>query len=210
MSAAGLLLVSILAVPPGEMVIDHNQPGQWGHQPVVRYFVRRPVDDARGHAWMIHCDVLDRLWAEYRAAGSTPHAWDVYKRKAAAAKRYYVYQDPYYVAQVWQVNVPMVHPAAAPRRFDPAWRGSATLSAPEAVDPGQPAFAPLPGPGPYGGQADPAVPPNGFAPDGYPAPLPPTEPGSDSLPMDAAPQDSAGAAPAAPAAPGSDHPGHQP
>ena len=48
MSAAGLLLLSVLAVPPGEPVIDHNQPGQWGHQPVVRYFVRRPVDDARG------------------------------------------------------------------------------------------------------------------------------------------------------------------
>ncbi|MFO0899399.1 MAG: hypothetical protein U0836_18390 [Pirellulales bacterium] len=167
MSAAGLLLLSVLAVPPGEPVIDHNQPGQWGHQPVVRYFVRRPVDDARGHAWMIHCDVLDHLWAEYRAAGSTPQAWDIYKRKAAAAKRYYVYQDPYYVAQISQINVPLVHPLPAKvRRVDPGWRSSPTLPTPEAMEPphlgmGVPGQAAGPGSHQHPFPADPRMlPPN--------------------------------------------------
>jgi hypothetical protein len=173
MSAAGLLLLSVLAVPPGELVIDHNQPGQWGHQPVVRYFVRRQVDDARGHAWMIHCDVLDRLWAEYRAAGSTPHAWDVYKRKAAAAKRYYVYQDPYYVAQISQINVPLVHPLPAKvRRVDPAWRGSPTLPLPEVQEAPHLGMGVAPGTQPQPYSADPRLGPQ----PGYPLPPPSHEP----------------------------------
>lgn len=100
MSAAAALLISLVGVPPGEWMYDHNQPGQWGQPPVVRQFVRRPIDDARGDAWMHYCTVLDQLWVDYRASGSTPDAWELYKIRAAAAKRAYVFQDPYYVAQL--------------------------------------------------------------------------------------------------------------
>lgn len=103
MSLAALLVASAVAVPPGEPVVDHSQPGHVT-QPAQHYFRRRLVDDARGHAWMCYVDELDALWADYRAAGSTPEAWKKYLIRAAAAKRCYVYQDPYYAAQVYYVR----------------------------------------------------------------------------------------------------------
>lgn len=103
MSLAALLVASALAVPPGEPVVDHSQPGHYT-QPAIHTFRRRLEDHARGHAWMCYVDELDYLWAEYRAAGSTPEAWEKYLTRAAAAKRCYVYQDPYYAAQVYYIR----------------------------------------------------------------------------------------------------------
>lgn len=99
----GLIAIALSGVAPGEFTANHGQPGQFT-QPTQHYFVRRDEDFARGQAWMRHVDELDALWGEYRAAGSTPQAWEVYKQKARAAKRCYVYQDPYYIGQVYRVR----------------------------------------------------------------------------------------------------------
>lgn len=101
MTITGLLLVTIVSVPPGHWVTDHSQPAHFT-QPTVRYFERRAVDEARGNMWNHYVDVLDRLWADYRNAGSTQAAWERYKRAASAARRCYVYQDPYLLAQIYR------------------------------------------------------------------------------------------------------------
>lgn len=102
-SIATLLVASTVSVPPGELTVNHGHKYQFT-QPTQRYFTRRHEDEARGKAWMGYVDELDALWAEYRAAGSTPEAWEIYKTRAAAAKRCYVYQDPYYLGQVYYVR----------------------------------------------------------------------------------------------------------
>ena len=84
------------AVPPWEMVENHAHPGHFA-QPTVQIFARYPVDHARHLAWDAYCQELDRVWGDYRAAGSTPEAWRAYKAAAGQAKRRYVYQDPYYL-----------------------------------------------------------------------------------------------------------------
>lgn len=106
-TAVAIALVAI-SVPPGASPLNHNQPAHGG-DPVVRVFEQRPIDDYRRAAWCRYCAVLDIYWAEYRASGSTPAAFDLYRQKAKAAKRAYVYQDPYYVA------VPDYRPALDPR-----------------------------------------------------------------------------------------------
>ena len=65
-------------------------------QPVIRRCERCPVDQARKAAWMAYCRELDKAWADYRAAGSTPEAMATYKQVVGQAKTRYVYQDPYY------------------------------------------------------------------------------------------------------------------
>jgi hypothetical protein len=82
------------AVPPGEMVANHAHPAHFA-QPTIRVFERRAEDNDRKLAWQAYCKELDRLWAEYRAAGSTPAAWRTYVREAGQAKRRYVLGDPY-------------------------------------------------------------------------------------------------------------------
>ncbi len=95
----GQILVTLaLGVPPGHLTLDHTQPGQWG-QPVVRRYEQRALDDSRRSAYELYVAELDRLWAEYRAAGSTRSAWESYKLSAAAARRCYIYQDPFFLAQ---------------------------------------------------------------------------------------------------------------
>lgn len=102
-SIATLVVASAVSVPPGDLTVNHGHKYQYT-QPTQKYFTRRHEDQARGKAWMGYVDELDALWAEYRAAGSTPEAWEIYKTRAAAAKRCYVYQDPYYKAQVYYVR----------------------------------------------------------------------------------------------------------
>ena len=103
MTLAAMLVASAVSVPPYGVTADHSQPMHYT-QPTRRYFTRKHVDDARGHAWMNYVDELDRHWAEYRLAGSTPEAWERYKMKTAASKRCYVYQDPYYIGQVESIR----------------------------------------------------------------------------------------------------------
>ena len=94
-SAAILLLaLSSTMVPPGQPVVNHAHPAHYG-QPMVRIFERRGEDRDRRVAWEAYCKELDTLWADYRAAGSTPVAWTKYIDAAGQAKRRYVYQDPY-------------------------------------------------------------------------------------------------------------------
>ena len=85
---------SALAVPPNEPTVNHAQPYHYG-QPTLRWFERRFEDEQRERNWRLYVQELDELWREYRAAGSTPRAWKVYKWEAAQAKRRYVYEDPY-------------------------------------------------------------------------------------------------------------------
>jgi hypothetical protein len=46
-------------------------------------------------AWQAYCRELDALWADYRAAGSTPAAWRIYVQSSGLAKQRYVVGDPY-------------------------------------------------------------------------------------------------------------------
>ena len=90
------VVVSTTSVPtftPGE---GNAYSGQDAIQPVIRRCERCPVDQARKQAWLAYCRELDRAWAAYRAAGSTPEAMDKYKKVVGQAKTRYIYQDPYY------------------------------------------------------------------------------------------------------------------
>lgn len=51
------------------------------------------IGPANDLLWKAYCLQLDRLWAEYRAAGSTPASFRHYQSAAAQAKRRYVYGD---------------------------------------------------------------------------------------------------------------------
>lgn len=86
--------LSAVSVPPGGLVVNHAQPGHYG-QPTLRSFERRAVDDLRRLRWEAYTEELDGLWKQYRAEGSTPAAWEFYKRAAADAKTRYVFGDPY-------------------------------------------------------------------------------------------------------------------
>jgi hypothetical protein len=88
------LALSTPAVPPGEQVVNHAHPGHYA-QPTIRVFERRGEDNDRKAAWISYVQELDILWAEYRAAGSTPAAFRRYLAAAGQAKRRYVLQDPY-------------------------------------------------------------------------------------------------------------------
>jgi hypothetical protein len=46
------------------------------------------------------------LWQQYRDAGSSPAAWEVYKLEALRAKRDYVFADPYLAPVVYAPPVP--------------------------------------------------------------------------------------------------------
>ena len=96
MITAVLLSVALSApmVPPGEPVVNHAHPGHFA-QPTIRVFERRAEDTDRKVAWQAYCRELDVLWADYRAAGSTPAAWRIYVQSAGQAKRRYVFGDPY-------------------------------------------------------------------------------------------------------------------
>lgn len=88
------LAMSSTMVPPGQPVVNHAHPAHFA-QPTIRIFERRSEDRDRRIAWEAYCKELDALWAEYRAAGSTPVAWRNYIDAASQAKGRYVYQDPY-------------------------------------------------------------------------------------------------------------------
>lgn len=91
-----LIAAATTFVPPGESVIDHSQPYH-SAQPTVRRFEDRPIDDRRRRNYNSYVNELDRLWQEYRLAGSTPPAFRLYQDEAAQAKRRYIYADPWYV-----------------------------------------------------------------------------------------------------------------
>lgn len=88
------LAMSATMVPPGYPVANHGSPGV-STQPVIRVYERHPEDYGRRVSWERYCRRLDVLWAQFRAAGSTPEAWDTYKLEAARAKRDHVFADPY-------------------------------------------------------------------------------------------------------------------
>jgi hypothetical protein len=88
------LALASIAVPPGAPVANHAHPGHYT-QPTLRAFERQPVDDFRQSQWHAFCQKLDELWLTYRAAGSTPQAWQTYKQAVAQLRRQYVYDDPY-------------------------------------------------------------------------------------------------------------------
>ena len=98
MTAAFALTVTmtVISVPPGEETVDHTQPDHSG-QPVVRYFLRRGVDDLRRDSWSRYTDQLDEHWKAYVRAGRSPEAWEELKRRIRDSKQQYVYQDPYLV-----------------------------------------------------------------------------------------------------------------
>lgn len=83
-----------LAVPPGEVPVDHNQPSHNG-PPVTRSFRRFPEDDFRQHHWEVYVHRLECAWREYRRAGSTREAFCRYQRALAETKRDYVFGDIY-------------------------------------------------------------------------------------------------------------------
>ncbi len=95
MGLAGLVLATVVAVPPGELTVNHAQPYHWA-QPTIRRFEREEEDDSRRSNWELYVRELDELWKDYRRAGSTPRAWQAYKREAAQAKRRFIVNDPYY------------------------------------------------------------------------------------------------------------------
>jgi hypothetical protein len=86
--------LSTPATPPGEEVVNHAHPAHYA-QPTIRIFERRAEDQDRRAAWLAYCNELDLLWADYRAAGSTPAAFRKYLAAAGQVKRRYVFADPY-------------------------------------------------------------------------------------------------------------------
>lgn len=93
-----MVVGAAVAVPPGEVPVDHNQPYHSG-PPVTRSFRRFPEDDYRQHQWEVYVRRLDCAWRDYRRAGSTREAFCVYKQTLADLKREYVYQDIYLESQ---------------------------------------------------------------------------------------------------------------
>src|SRR5947209_15884248 len=87
------IAISTTSVPPGEMVVNHAHPAHFG-QPTIRVLERRAEDTDRKLAWINYCKELDALWADYRAAGSTPAAWRAYVIASSGAKPRYVFGDP--------------------------------------------------------------------------------------------------------------------
>jgi hypothetical protein len=88
------LALSTTAVAPGEAVENHG--GWWQNtQPTIRRFERKPQDMARKLSWEAYCHELDRLWTNYRLAGSTREAFEQYKAAAMDLKSRYVYGDAY-------------------------------------------------------------------------------------------------------------------
>jgi hypothetical protein len=82
------------AVPPGWPVENHAHPGHYA-QPTVQVFARKPVDEYRKANWHRYNAELELRWQAYRAAGSTPAAWQAYQASAEGAKFRYLYDDPY-------------------------------------------------------------------------------------------------------------------
>ena len=107
------IAMSSTALPPGVPVANHASPGKYA-QPTIRKFERYEVDNERRVAWNAYVQELDALWAQYRAAGSTPDAFRLYQDSALAAKRRYVYQDPYLTAVPVSDPCPCVECCPAP------------------------------------------------------------------------------------------------
>ena len=96
--------LSATAVPPGTPVENHAHPGHYA-QPTVQVFERQGVDDYRRANWVRYNAELEQLWQVYRAAGSTPVAWQAYQVSANAAKYRYLYADPYLLPVVRPTHV---------------------------------------------------------------------------------------------------------
>lgn len=94
MSLAAVILASATMVPPWDTPENHAQPYHGG-APVVRRFERRTVDDERRARWEQYTRRLDAAWRTYRIAGSTPEAWEDYKRERSRVRYEYLYYDPY-------------------------------------------------------------------------------------------------------------------
>jgi hypothetical protein len=103
MNLLGLLVAAVVTVPPGDAVVNHAQPYQYA-QPTLRRFERRAEDEARHRNWDAYCLELDRLWTQYRMAGSTPGAWEKYRQAADQAKLRYVYNDPYLAPVLYRAD----------------------------------------------------------------------------------------------------------
>jgi hypothetical protein len=89
------LAMSTTSVPPGASVANHGQVGH-STQPTIRRYERYEEDYGRRLAWEAYTQELDKAWKAYRAAGSTPAAFQNYKKVAGQAKTRYIYQDPYF------------------------------------------------------------------------------------------------------------------
>lgn len=89
------IAISTVMVPPGEPVLDHSQPSHYT-QPTIRFFREEPTDDLRRMQWEAYTETLDNLWRDYRASGSTPEAFEFYKRALAERRAEYIFADPYY------------------------------------------------------------------------------------------------------------------
>lgn len=124
----GLVLsvaISATGLPPGVPVANHASPGKYA-QPTIVKFERYEEDHQRRLAWNAYVAELDRLWGEYKAAGRTPAAFKKYQESALAAKRAYVYQDPYHTAVPVSDPCPCVdcEPACQPcRKSEPCQKG---------------------------------------------------------------------------------------
>jgi hypothetical protein len=103
MTLMGAMLALAVSITPCDCPCDSygssgslSDPYRYG-PPVTRRFERWLEDQTRKEYWFAYCATLDKLWADYRAAGSTRAAFEKYKKDATAAKREYVYNDLYYV-----------------------------------------------------------------------------------------------------------------
>ncbi len=97
------IALSATSVPPGTPVDSPIQP-------TVQVFARKPVDEYRKANWLRYNAELETHWQAYRAAGSTPAAWQTYLTNAEAAKFRYLRADPYLL--------PVVEP---PLGYLPPW-----------------------------------------------------------------------------------------
>jgi len=90
------IAMTVCSVPPGQATVDHTQPYHQ-EQPMGKYFLRRPVDDARRCAWEVYVQRLEDHFKDYVRAGRSPETWQTLKANNRCAKQDYVYQDPYLV-----------------------------------------------------------------------------------------------------------------
>ena len=95
------VVLSASAVPP-VFVAENEGDGVHLDQPTVQVFARQGIDEYRRANWVRYNAELEQLWQVYRAAGSTPVAWQAYQASANAAKYRYLYDDPYLLPVVRQ------------------------------------------------------------------------------------------------------------
>lgn len=90
-------MTAAFAQPGGDIDERYDSPDYDLVAPVIRQFEQRDLDDSRRARYESFDAHLDKLWRQYRTAGSTAEARQAYVKAVQQARRIYVERDPLYV-----------------------------------------------------------------------------------------------------------------